>query len=135
MGESPVATDARPLSLERVIFFSDAVFAIVITLLVLPITTDVELPAGHGGSAHQVWALWPRVLSFVVSFLVIGQFWIAHHRMVNHLRSAGDWSRRLWTAPRPKTSPYGRWPPQECSWPRSALPSSVCPRPCCAGWC
>ena len=78
--------DSRSLGLDRIVFFSDAVFAIVITLLVLPITVDVELPASAGGLAREVWSLWPKMLSFVVSFLVIGQFWIAHHRMFGHLR-------------------------------------------------
>src|SRR3954468_4011227 len=70
---------------ERMVFFSDAVFAIVITLLVLPLTGDIELPDGAGGLAGQVLRLWPTVLTFVVSFLVIGQFWIAHHRTFGHL--------------------------------------------------
>jgi uncharacterized membrane protein len=72
--------------LERIIFFSDAVFAIVITLLVLPLTAELELPEGGRYLAHHVWEQWPRVLSFVVSFLVIGQFWIAHHHMFTHVR-------------------------------------------------
>lgn len=75
-----------PSGLERMVFFSDAVFAIVITLLVLPITAEVELDEAGGGLAHQVWALWPRILSFLISFLVIGQFWIAHHRMFGLIR-------------------------------------------------
>ncbi len=58
-------------------FFSDAVFAIVITLLVLPLTAEIELPESTTDLAHQV-ELWPKVVSFLVSFLVIGQFWIAH---------------------------------------------------------
>src|SRR3954468_23823368 len=70
---------------ERMVFFSDAVFAIVITLLVLPLTGDIELPDGAGGLAGQVLAQWPTVLTFVVSFLVIGQFWSAHHRTFGHL--------------------------------------------------
>jgi uncharacterized membrane protein len=78
--------EARPSSLERVIFFSDAVFAIVITLLVLPLTAEVDLPDSGVDTAAQVWDQWPRVLSFAVSFLVIGQFWIAHHRMFAQLR-------------------------------------------------
>jgi uncharacterized membrane protein len=75
-----------PSGLERMVFFSDAVFAIVITLLVLPITAEVELDEAGGRLAHQVWALWPRILSFLISFLVIGQFWIAHHRMFGLIR-------------------------------------------------
>ena len=75
-----------PSGLERMVFFSDAVFAIVITLLVLPITAEVELDEAGGGIAQQVWALWPRILSFLISFLVIGQFWIAHHRMFGLIR-------------------------------------------------
>jgi uncharacterized membrane protein len=83
---SPTAGHEKSLGLERVIFFSDAVFAIVITLLVLPLTAEIELPEGGRDLAQQVWELWPRVLSFVVSFLVIGQFWIAHHHMFTHVR-------------------------------------------------
>jgi TMEM175 potassium channel family protein len=83
-----VAREVEPsLGFERVVFFSDAVFAIVITLLVLPLTTEIELPEQSTDIAHDIWRQWPRMLSFGVSFLVIGQFWIAHHRMFNHLRA------------------------------------------------
>ncbi len=77
----------RSLEFERVVFFSDAVFAIVITLLVLPLTAEIDLPEQSADLAHDIWQQWPRVLSFAVSFLVIGQFWIAHHRMFTHLRA------------------------------------------------
>jgi TMEM175 potassium channel family protein len=75
-----------PSALERVVFFSDAVFAIVITLLVLPLTAEIDLPAEGTDTARQVWDMWPRVVSFATSFLVIGQFWLAHHRMFAQLR-------------------------------------------------
>ncbi len=78
------------LSFERLVFFSDAVFAIVITLLVLPLAVDVELPESEGGLAYQVWALWPKGLTFMIAFLVIGQFWMAHHRMFAHLNRHGQ---------------------------------------------
>ncbi len=74
------------LGYEGLVFFSDAVFAIVITLLVLPLTAEIELPETGAGLARQVWELWPTVLTFAVSFLVIGQFWIAHHRTFGHIR-------------------------------------------------
>jgi uncharacterized membrane protein len=75
-----------PLGLERVIFFSDAVFAIVITLFVLPLAVEVNLPDSPGGLSRQVLALWPRVVTFVISFLVVGQFWVAHHRIFDAVR-------------------------------------------------
>ena len=66
--------------LDRIIFFSDAVFAIAITLLVLDIhvpeiperLVDEQLPG-------RLLALWPKYLSYVVSFLVILMFWMGHH--------------------------------------------------------
>jgi uncharacterized membrane protein len=76
----------RSRELERIISFSDGVFSIVITLLVLPITAEVEPLQAGDGFAAEVWALWPKVLSFVVSFLVIGQFWVAHHRLFEHVQ-------------------------------------------------
>jgi uncharacterized membrane protein len=94
MGASSAAGDERSAGLERLVYFSDAVFAIVITLLVLPIAAEAELPDADGGLARQVWALWPRVLSFVISFLVIGQFWIVHHRMFELVRRYDQ--RLLW---------------------------------------
>jgi uncharacterized membrane protein len=62
----------------RVAAFSDGVFAIAITLLAL----QLDIPSGDG---VDVWAalhsLWPSFLSFVISFAVIGAYWIAHHRL------------------------------------------------------
>jgi uncharacterized membrane protein len=72
-----VEGDRSPSSLERMVFFSDAVFAIAITLLVLPLAdsrfTDEDL-------ARQILELAPKTFSFVLSFLVIGLLWIGHNR-------------------------------------------------------
>ncbi|MGH3322060.1 MAG: TMEM175 family protein [Streptosporangiaceae bacterium] len=65
-------------SLDRLVFFSDAVFAIAITLLVLPLA-DTELSDHQIGA--QLLAQWPKMFSFVLSFVVIGTFWVSHHRM------------------------------------------------------
>ena len=69
------------VGLERLVFFSDAVFAIAITLLAL----EIHLPVEAAGLSnlqltHSLLEIWPRYLSFIISFLVIGNFWIAHHR-------------------------------------------------------
>jgi uncharacterized membrane protein len=73
--------------LERLIFFSDAVFAIAITLLVI----DIHLPdLGSHATASQVTAslkdLMPNFFGFVVSFVVIGGFWSVHHRTFRYIR-------------------------------------------------
>lgn len=75
------ATDLNHLGLERLIFFSDAVFAIAITLLVL----DIRLPAGAGeyndkDLFQSLVGLWHQYLAYIISFLVIGNYWITHHR-------------------------------------------------------
>lgn len=69
-------------------FFSDAVFAIAITLLVI----DIRLPEGAAIAngrdlAAQIWSLLPQFLGFLVSFVVIGSFWISHHRMFRLVRA------------------------------------------------
>ena len=74
------------LGFDRIVFFSDAVFAIVITLLVLPLTAEIELPEDGTGLAAAVWSMRTAVLSFAVSFLVVGQFWVAHHRTFGRIR-------------------------------------------------
>ncbi len=67
--------------LERLIFFSDAVFAIAITLL----TLDIRLPNAatqltNGELLQNILSLGSKYFAFVISFLVIGLIWIGHHR-------------------------------------------------------
>ena len=80
--KTSVGQEKSPSGLERLVFFSDAVFAIAITLLVLPLA-DAHLDDEHLTS--ELLGLWPEFLSFALSFLVIGTYWIAHHRMFNHI--------------------------------------------------
>ncbi|WP_204916083.1 TMEM175 family protein [Microlunatus panaciterrae] len=86
MEEALESSHEQSTGLERLVFFSDAVFAIVITLLVLPLTAEIDLPEPSQSLAQLVEDLWPRMISFLVSFLVIGQFWIAHHHMFGKVR-------------------------------------------------
>ena len=79
--------------LERLVFFSDAVFAIAITLLAL----EIHLPVEAAGLSdlqlmNSLIEIWPKYLSFIISFLVIGNFWISHHR---RFRSITRYDTRL----------------------------------------
>jgi uncharacterized membrane protein len=66
----------------RVETFSDGVFAIAITLLVLTIAQ----PSDFGHLAHQLAHRWPSLAAYVVSFTVIGIMWVNHHTIFTHLR-------------------------------------------------
>ncbi len=65
----------------RVEAFSDGVFAIAITLLVLTIAQ----PSNYRDLAHQLWDRWPSLAAYVVSFLVIGIMWLNHHSVFGYL--------------------------------------------------
>ncbi len=61
----------------RIVAFSDGVFSIAITLLVLGITIDKGIPSGE--LAHALWEERESVLAYAISFAVIGRFWVVHH--------------------------------------------------------
>jgi uncharacterized membrane protein len=59
--------------------FSDGVFAIAITLLVI----EIEVPHGeNGGLARALAAQWPSYAAYAVSFAVIGIMWVNHHTLI-----------------------------------------------------
>jgi uncharacterized membrane protein len=68
----------------RLVAFSDAVFAITITLLVLAIRP----PTDYTHLLHSLATLWPSYLAYAVTFLFIGQVWANHHVMFDHIRAA-----------------------------------------------
>jgi TMEM175 potassium channel family protein len=75
-------------SSERLVFFTDAVVAIALTLLVLPLTDLVpELVAEHKPAVEAVTHNWAKIVSFLISFVVIGRFWFVHHRIFEHVRA------------------------------------------------
>jgi uncharacterized membrane protein len=73
------------MSTRRLEAFSDGVFAIAITLLVL----EIRVPEAAGDRlGHQLVEQWPSYLAYAVSFLVIGIIWMNHHAVIDHLRQA-----------------------------------------------
>jgi TMEM175 potassium channel family protein len=64
--------------------FSDGVFAIVITLLVIELRPP-EVEEGES-LASALWNLWPGYLGYLISFAVIGVMWLNHHRIFEQVR-------------------------------------------------
>lgn len=76
--------ERRNASPDRVVAFSDGVFAIIVTLLVL----DLRVPdLGSGLSLRQALTdIWPTFVSFVISFLLVGMYWDWHRGTLAQVR-------------------------------------------------
>jgi len=75
------------LEFDRVAFFSDAVFAIAMTLLVV----GIAVPEVQAAELRKALVdLEPQILSFFISFAVIGMYWRGHHRLFAELRAVDD---------------------------------------------
>jgi uncharacterized membrane protein len=71
--------------------FSDGVFAVAITLLVLTIKIPgVDVPASQLPNDTQLWSTllreWPMLAAYITSFATIGVMWINHHRLYTHIK-------------------------------------------------
>ena len=71
--------------LERFIFFSDAVFAICITLLII----EIKVPNLHNPDDKTLWhslsEMALRFLGFIISFGIVGHYWSVHHRIFGYV--------------------------------------------------
>lgn len=61
--------------------FSDGVFAIAATLLVL----EIKVPPADSALGSELVRLWPSYFAYAISFIVIGAIWINHHAMFDHI--------------------------------------------------
>src|SRR6185503_10183725 len=81
----------KEFQLERMILFSDAVFAIAITLLVLEIKIPgkEEFTGGVSDNAllGALGKLIPKFIGFFITFMLIGLYWTVHHRMFGFVTS------------------------------------------------
>ena len=67
------------LTADRLAAFSDAVFAVIVTIMVL------ELKAPEQPSFSALWPLWPTAISYAVSYLFIAIIWINHHYLMRFM--------------------------------------------------
>jgi len=84
MNRTPVEPPA--MSISRITAMSDGVFSIAITLLVfnikVPDLKPHDVPAGLPAAVR---ALWPYLVSYVLSFIMIGVYWVGHHNIYHHI--------------------------------------------------
>lgn len=67
---------AETITADRLIAFSDGVFAVIVTVMVL------ELKAPDQPTFSALWRLWPTAISYAVSYLFIAIIWINHHHLM-----------------------------------------------------
>jgi uncharacterized membrane protein len=86
----------KKFQLERMILFSDAVFAIAITLLII----EIKLPELSGAEVSEdgvlrgLFSLLPKFIGFLVSFFLIGMYWTRHHTLFGYV--VGYTQKLLW---------------------------------------
>lgn len=89
--------DAERLVKERLVLFTDAVFAIVITLLAIEIKLPEHAPPGgwsNAALAHALAELQPRLMAYAVSFMAVAVIWMAHLRKFSFVRAVD--ARVIW---------------------------------------
>lgn len=76
--------EEKKLELDRLVFFSDAVVAIAITLLALELKVK---PAGEHFALSDIAAAWHKFAAFFLSFIIIAVFWVNHHRFFVYIKA------------------------------------------------
>jgi uncharacterized membrane protein len=82
--QSGVSTDDR--GLDRILSLSDGIFAFAITLLVLNLTVPtLNQAATSNDLLSSLGAEYPKYIGYIVSFYVISNYWLAHHRVFRYV--------------------------------------------------
>jgi len=74
------------LSKVRIEALTDGVFAIAMTLLIFGIKVPVVTPVTDKTLRHELVRLWPSVLTYVISFVMLGTYWVGHHNQYHYIR-------------------------------------------------
>lgn len=77
------------LGRNRVEALTDGVFAVAMTLLVLDIKVpELEQSLASTDLSYRLLALWPKFLSYAISFVILAVYWVGHHLQLSFIRSA-----------------------------------------------
>jgi uncharacterized membrane protein len=109
------------LAVHRLAALTDGVFAIVMTLLVLEIGIPEIAPSSlHAELPGRLLELWPKLLSYGISFIILGFFWYFHHFAFHYIRRSDNgliWSNiffLMFVALIPfSTSLFGSYPKEQ----------------------
>jgi uncharacterized membrane protein len=86
MEEAKHLKSQTDIQLERLLFFSDGVFAISITLMVI----EIKVPALAIKTDHSLMEYLSETLlkffGFIISFAIVGQYWVVHHRIFGYVK-------------------------------------------------
>jgi uncharacterized membrane protein len=97
MSQQHTEQERQKFQLDRIALFSDAVFAIAITLLVIEIKVPVvsfDKTLFDHEFSHALKEMIPEFIGFFISFIVIGNYWRAHHTIFGYVT---DYNRKLIT--------------------------------------
>ena len=74
------------LSKTRIEALTDGIFAIAITLMVFDIKVPAVTQMNQLNLRHELIQLWPRFLAYVISFVMLGVYWVGHHNQYHYIR-------------------------------------------------
>ncbi|MEI6750827.1 MAG: TMEM175 family protein [Bacteroidota bacterium] len=76
----------------RVEAFSDGIFAIIVTLLVLEIKVPhIEDHASARALTDSLLKLFPKFISWIISFFTVAVIWVNHHKIIQAIQATGPW--------------------------------------------
>jgi uncharacterized membrane protein len=79
---------------ERALAFSDGVFSVAITLLVIDLRLPITAEDGGPALLQALLSMGPKLLLFIFTFVVVGMSWLGHHRKFSYIRVVDG--RMLW---------------------------------------
>jgi uncharacterized membrane protein len=78
-------------TINRIETLTDGVFAIVMTLLVLNLSIpEIAKTAAQSELPLKILQLWPKFLSYVISFFILGVMWVSHHHMFHYIKRTNN---------------------------------------------
>jgi len=83
VGDTDLSTG---LSKTRIEALTDGIFAIAMTLMVFDIKVPTVAQMNQLNLRHELIQLWPRFLAYVISFVMLGVYWVGHHNQYHYIR-------------------------------------------------